>query len=251
MGYSKWIFGSIGFALSGTPIGAMIGFALGSLFDNATVVTKRGDAASTTDQRRVDGRQATAGDLAISLVVLSAAVMKADGKVTQGELGHVKRFFNQQFGPQHSAELLRLLRDVLRKEIPLRDVCEQVRGHLKPAERSQLMHYLVGLAYADGHMDTSERHVLERIASYLGVSEGDLASLNAMFHKSTPSVAYEILEVDAKASDEEVKKAYRRAAMKHHPDKVAHLGEEFQRAASEKFKSVQQAWERVRKERGM
>ena len=250
MGYSKWIFGSIGFALSGTPLGAMLGFALGSLFDNATVVTQV-NTSSRGGQPHAQQRQATAGDVALSLVVLSAAVMKADGKVTQSELGHVRRFFAQQFGPQHSAELLRLLRDVLGRDIPLRDVCEQVRGHLKPAERLQLMHYLIGLAFADGQMDKAERDVLDRIASYLGIGENDMASMNAMFHKASPSVAYEILEVDPKASDDDVKKAYRRAAMKHHPDKVAHLGDEFQRAASEKFKSVQQAWERVRKERGM
>jgi DnaJ like chaperone protein len=57
--------------------------------------------------------------------------------------------------------------------------------------------------------------------------------------------------VDPKASDDEVKKAYRRMAMKHHPDRVAHLGDEFQKAASEKFKNVQQAYERIERERGM
>ncbi len=39
--------------------------------------------------------------------------------------------------------------------------------------------------------------------------------------------------------------------MKHHPDKVGHLGEEVQRAAAEKFKKVQEAWERIERERGL
>lgn len=248
MGYSKWILGSIGFALSGTPIGALVGFALGSLVDGM-----QGDAP----QRPQGGayipppRQATAGDMALSLVVLTAAVMKADGKATRDELGHVRAFFTRQFGPQHSAELLRLLRDVLQRDIPLRDVCAQVRGHLTPAERLQVMHYLIGLAHADGRMDHAEREVLHRIAGYLGIGAADLASLEAMFQRSSPSTAYAILEVDPKATNEEVKKAYRRAAIKHHPDKVAHLGEDVQRAASEKFKAVQDAWERIQQERGL
>lgn len=242
-GFNKWIFGSLGFALTGTPIGAVVGFALGALMDNAQGITVARPGGRP--------RSATSSDLALSLVVLTAAVMKADGKPTHGELGHVRRFFVQQFGPHHSAELLRLLRDVLKRDIPLRDVCAQIRGHLSHPERLQVMHYLIGLAHADGRARSSEQQVLERIAADLGISPKDLASLDAMFRGPSASSAYIILEVDPKASDDEVKKAYRRMAMKHHPDRVAHLGEEFQKAASEKFQNVQAAWDRVSKERGI
>ncbi len=247
--YNKWIFGSLGFALTGTPIGAVVGFALGALMDNAQgiVVAKPGPGY----RARPTQGSATSGDLALSLVILTAAVMKADGKPTHGELGHVRKFFVHQFGPQHSAELLRLLRDVLKRDIPLRDVCAQIRGHLSHPERLQVMHYLIGLAHADGVIHIAERRVLEQIAADLGISQKDLASLDAMFRGPSVGSAYAILEVDPKASDEELKKAYRRAAMKHHPDRVAHLGEEFQKAASEKFKKVRDAWERIERERGL
>ena len=248
-GYNKWIFGSLGFALTGTPIGAVVGFALGALMDNAKgiVVAKPGAGY----RARPTQGSATSGDLALSLVILTAAVMKADGKPTHGELGHVRKFFVHQFGPQHSAELLRLLRDVLKRDIPLRDVCAQIRGHLSHPERLQVMHYLIGLAHADGVIHIAERRMLEQIAADLGISQKDLASLDAMFRGPSAESAYAILEVDPKASDEELKKAYRRAAMKHHPDRVAHLGEEFQKAASEKFKKVRDAWERIERERGL
>ena len=180
-----------------------------------------------------------------------AAVMKADGKPSHGELGHVRKFFARQFGPAHSAELLRLLRDVLKRDVQLREVCAQIRGHLSHPERLQIMHYLIGLAHSDGNIHVAEHRVLEAIAADLGISAKDLASLDAMFRGPTTSSAYTILEVDPKAGDDEVKKAYRRMAMKHHPDRVAHLGEEFQKAASEKFKNVQQAYERIERERGM
>ena len=249
-GYKKWIFGGLGFVLTGTPIGAVVGFALGSLMDSAENASV---APSDQAGRRPGGqqRQTTTSDLALSLVILTAAVMKADGKATHGELGHVRRFFVQQFGPQHSAELIRLLRDVLKRDMDLRGVCQQIRGHLTHAERLQVMHYLIGLAHADGHVHIAEKRILERIAADMGISEKDLASLDAMFRGPSVDSAYTILEVDPKASDEEVKKAYRRMAMKHHPDRVAHLGEEVQKAAGEKFKRVQEAWERVAKERGI
>lgn len=247
-GYNKWIFGSLGFALTGTPIGAVVGFALGAMMDgaNGKNALPPGQAGQEKQQR-----PATSSDLALSLVVLTAAVMKADGRSSQTELGHVRRFFVQQFGPQHSAELLRLLRDVLKREIPLRQVCDQIRSHLSHPERLQVMHYLIGLAHADGVMELVERQMLERIAANIGISTKDLGSLDAMFRGPSASSAYAILEVGPKSSNEEVKKAYRRAVMKHHPDRVAHLGEEFQRSAAEKFKKVQQAWERIEKERGM
>jgi len=85
----------------------------------------------------------------------------------------------------------------------------------------------------------------------MGVSEKDLGSLSAMFRTTEPGAAYKILEIDPKVSDEEVKKAYRRMAMKYHPDKVAQLGEEVQKAAAEKFRKVQEAYEAIQKERGM
>lgn len=248
-GYNKWIFGSLGFALTGTPIGAVVGFALGALMDNAKGIVVAGPGAG--QRARPSHGPATSSDLALSLVVLTAAVMKSDGRPTHGELGHVRKFFAQQFGPRHSAELLRLLRDVLKRDIPLREVCAQIRGHLSHPERLQVMHYLIGLAHADGSIHAAEREVLERIAADMGISRKDLASLDAMFRGPSTGSAYAILEVDPKASDEELKKAYRRAAMKHHPDRVAHLGEEFQRAASEKFKKVQEAWGRIERERGL
>ena len=65
------------------------------------------------------------------------------------------------------------------------------------------------------------------------------------------SASYKILEISSKATDDEVKKAYRKMAVKYHPDKVASLGEEFQNAAKEKFQKVQQAYEEVKKSRGM
>lgn len=256
MGYGKWIFGSLGFALTG-PLGGLVGFALGSLIDGAADRQTRSDPrisgqGPSRGQKQSHAHNATAGDVALSLVVLTAAVMKADGQATQRELGHVRTFFNRQFGPQHAAELLRLLRDMLQRTIPLKEVCEQMRAHLAHPERLQLLHYLIGLAHADGSMDRAEKQVIQDIAFYFGISEKDLTSLHAMFGgRVTTSSSYTVLEVDAKATDEEVKKAYRRMVVKHHPDKVAHLGEQFQKDAAEKFKKVQEAWERVKKERGI
>lgn len=215
------------------------------MFDNMQQVQPEEPGA------RPKGHQTTGGDLAMSLVVLTAALMKADGRVTQAELDHVRRFFRQQFGTAQAGQMLILLRDALKQEIPVHQVCQQIRHYMPHPGRLQLMHYLIGLANADGRVDNAEMELLRRVARELGISEKDLSSLGAMFRVQDPAAAYQVLEVDAKASDEDVKKAYRRMAMKYHPDRVAQLGEEVQKAAAEKFRKVQEAYEGIQQQRGM
>jgi DnaJ like chaperone protein len=249
MSYGKWIGGMLGWA-SGGPIGGVIGFALGAMLDGMGTA---GKARPETTGGRTGARthETTGGDVAMSLVVLTAAVMNSDGRVTRMELDYVRRFFTQQFGGQRAQELLLVLRDVLKRDIPVGQVCEQIRQYAPHPLRLQLVHYLIGVAQADGHAHAAEREMVRRIGAWLGVSEKDLESMSAMFRRATVDNAYTILEVDPRASDDEVKAAYRRMAKKHHPDKVSHLGEEFQRSAAEKFKKVQEAWERVKDERGI
>ena len=244
LNYSKWIGGGLGWAFGG-PIGGLLGFALGAMFD------KMRDQQQDPVLDRHGGDATTGGDLAMSLVVLTAALMKADGRVTKAELDHVRRFFRMQFGQARAGQLLILLRDVLQQDIPVHEVCVQVRHHMSHPVRLQLMHYLIGLAHADGSVDRSEFDLLERMARDLGISGKDLGSLSAMFRMEDPGAAYAVLEVPATATDDEVKKAYRRMAMKYHPDKVARLGDDVQKAAGEKFKKVRQAYDVVRKQRGM
>lgn len=247
MSFSKWIGGGLGWAFGG-PIGGLVGFAVGAMLDHM-----QGPADEpTVEQRRVHGTgSTTGGDLTMSLVVLIAALMKADGKVTQSELDDVRRFFVRQFGQQQAGQLLIVLRDVLKRDIPVHQVCDQIRHNMPHAVRLQLLHYLIGLAHADGSVHRAERDLLKRMAQDMGISEKDLGSISAMFRSADPSAAYEILEITNTATDDEVKKAYRRMAMKFHPDKVAQLGEDVQKAAGEKFKKVQEAYETIQRERGM
>jgi DnaJ like chaperone protein len=116
--------------------------------------------------------------------------------------------------------------------------------------RLQLIHFLFGISSADGHVHSTEVEEIRRISGYLGIRQVDFESIKAMFYKDVFS-AYKILEVTPDANNDEIKKAYRKMATKYHPDKVSHLGAEFQKAAKEKFQEVQAAYEQIKKERGM
>jgi len=185
-----------------------------------------------------------------SLMLLSAAVMKADGKVLKAELDYVKKFFLQQFGQEAGRKYILELKDILQREVPLQRTCTDIRQSLTAEVRLQLLHYLFGISKSDGHVSAVEVKLIQEIAGYLGISAGDFASIKAMFYKD-PDTAYKILGLKDSASEEEIKKAYRKLAVKYHPDKVQHLGKEFQSGAKEKFQKIQDAYETIKKERGI
>jgi len=238
--FGKWIGGGLGWAMGG-PIGGLLGFLVGSVIDNTTV---RSSTYTPQDNRT------TPGTFGVSLLVLIAAVMKADGKVVKSELDYVKKFFVRQFGSNSATEATMMLRDILKQEIPLRDVCQQISMNMDYSSRLQLMHLLFNVSLADKQIQSSEIEIIEKISGYIGISSADFMSIKNMFIPETDS-SYKILEIDPSATNEEVKKAYRRMAMKYHPDKVSHLGENFKKVADEKFKKVNEAYERIKNERNM
>ncbi|MBS0010217.1 MAG: TerB family tellurite resistance protein [Bacteroidales bacterium] len=238
--YARWIGGGLGWFLGG-PMGALLGFAVGSMFDASS-------SNITTTSYRGQGYKTTAGDFGLSLIVLVAAVMKADGKVLRSELDYVKNFFRQQFGEETAGEALQMLRDLLKQDIPLADVCRQISRNMEYSSRLQLLHLLYGISASDRHIDKTESGTIETIASYLNISRKDRDSIKNMFIPSVDAY-YKILEIEPGASNEEVKKAYRKMARKYHPDMVSHLGEDFKEIAHEKFRKVNEAYEMIKKNR--
>lgn len=238
--FGKILGGTIGWALGG-PIGALVGASIGHVMDSKNQI-----------QSNMHVRYSTGGgDFNMALLVLSAAVMKADGKVLKSELNYVKNFYNRQFkNPDFTKQQMLVLRDILQKEIPVRQVCEQIRVNMQHPMRLELLHYLFDISRSDGHVDKSEVEVIRKIAAYLGISEKDFESIKAMFYKDAAS-AYKILEVDPSATDDQVKKAYRKMAVKYHPDKVSQLSEEHIQHAKEKFQKVQEAYDTIKNERGI
>ncbi|MCR5140251.1 MAG: DnaJ domain-containing protein [Bacteroidaceae bacterium] len=111
---------------------------------------------------------------------------------------------------------------------------------------------LLDLANADGDFDPREQGVIEQIALNLYITTADYNSLAALYQKAKdPNWAYTVLEIDPSATDDEVKKAYRRMALKYHPDKVTGAGEEVVKKATEKFRAAGEAYEAIKSARGM
>ena len=241
MGLGKWIVGALGWAMFG-PIGGILGYFFASRVERLAEAT----VVYGEDQTWNQGQR---NSFLMSLLVLSASVIKADGKTTSQELATLRSFFTRNFGAQAGSEAEEIVRELLTKDYNLYEVCGQIRSCMDYSQRLQLYHYLVSLGACDG-LHQREVDVLETIATYIGLSKAEVDSIFAQFRPSNDS-NYRILEIEPNATDEEVKKAYRKMAIKYHPDKVATLGEDVQKAAEEKFKAVNQAYEAICKERGI
>ena len=239
----KLLWGGLGCVMGG-PIGAILGYAFASMGENQS-------AQWTGSQRH--GRtqsQTQSADFIITILVLFAKVMKADGQLLKSELDFIKQFLLQQFGVQQTNKFMGLFKDILKQDYPLKDVCKQIQRSMDHPSRLELIHVLFGLSAADGHVHPEEVRVIHTIANYLNINHRDYESIKAMFAKDE-SANYKILEITKSVSNPEVKKAYRKMANKYHPDKVAHLGNDLQKLAEEKFKSVNDAYHQIKKDRGM
>lgn len=253
MGAGKWIGGFLGWVAFG-PIGALLGFLFGSAVDGyveqASQLSDSEPSYNNANRRSTYTASEQRNSFLVSLLVLSAAVIKADGKTLQAELDYVKDFVRRNFGDAAVPEAMRMLEEFTRQDVNIYSVGPQIARYMNYSQRLQLFHYLVQIAMADGQFDKKEKGVLEAIGATIGLNQADYASVISMFYKET-NAAYTVLEISPSATDDEVRTAYRRMAMKNHPDKVATLGPDVQKAAAEKFRQVQEAYETIKKERGM
>jgi len=252
----KFIGAAVGFFIFGKNLfGAFIGFIVGSLIDNfsksGAQAKPGGGNADDIFKYYQQQSSRTHEDFATMLIALSAAIMRADGKMLKAELDFIKSFFSRQFGPEFSGSHLQTLKQFLdAKEIPLNQICADINTRTQVEVRIQLLHYLFGIANADGFVAEAEVRLLRRIADLLQIPATDFESIKSMFYRDVNS-DYHILGIENTASEEEIKKAYRQMAIRYHPDKVAQMGEEYQKGAKEKFQKVQDAYENIKKSMGI
>ncbi|MEW7278011.1 TerB family tellurite resistance protein [Aquimarina sp. 2201CG1-2-11] len=242
----KWFIAILGYIFFRVP-GAILGFILGSLLDSQ-ISSSNGEGFKTVFSQE---SKVTPADFELNLLSLSSIVIKADGKVNQTELDYVRQYFVSSYGKERANATFRTFNEIIKsREISAQRICMYINQHTRYPSRLQILHFLFGIANADGMVSTSEAEEIRKIAGFLRIHLKDYESIKAMFFK-TGDHAYKILEIEKTATDAEVKKAFRAMAKKYHPDKIQHMDQIYIKGAEAKFREVQNAYDLIKKERGI
>jgi DnaJ like chaperone protein len=238
MNWKSIFLGGLGWVLAG-PIGAILGSILGSsLFDNE-IDTK-------------NSKQQQENNFLLSFLVLIASVMKADQRILRSELAVVKTWLKNSFGEEKALAYLKILKDLLEKEYDELVMARQIMQNTSYSSRLMIVQLLLDIAHADGEFSPEESKMINAIAQTMQITTQDYQSLLSIFEKQTDKDwAYKVLEIEPSATNDEVKKAYRKMAMKYHPDKVNNLGNDIKQKATEKFRSINEAYETIKKQRNI
>lgn len=223
--------------------GALAGFIIGSLLDQLT-----------DNEKKFNGSQSSfdwAEKFQLNLLALAATVIKADGQIKSQELQFVRNFFIVSYGDQRAKNIFETFNEQIKNEV--QNITELAQIFVQKSRyetRLQILHFLFGVANADGVVSKVEQDKLIQIAGALGILNSDFQSIQAMFVNSTDN-AYKILDIPITASNDEIKKAYREMAKKYHPDKLQSKDPALIKGAQEKFQEVQKAYESIQRERGL
>lgn len=277
MALGKWIGGVLGFMTAG-PLGALAGIVLGSLFDGALNSFADGSNDSQNKEQYYQSKsnyyeqydkqdnvnQGQRNSFLFCILVLASYIIRSDGKVMHSEMEYVRKFLRHNFGSAAIIEgegiLKRLFEEQKRMEAQqigsyqqvVFECCAQMVQYLPYEQRLQLLAFLAQIAKSDGTVVKEEVAAMYLIARALQLSDSEVNSmLNLTEGTTSLEAAYKVLEISPNATDDEVRKAYRKMALKHHPDKVSTLGEDIRKAAEKKFQEINAAKELIYKTRGL
>lgn len=231
----------IGYLITKSIFGGIFGYLIGFF------LSKNAKSYS----RHFSQQEINNGNFEINLLILSAFIIKSDGKVSNEELLYVRKYFIKVYGENYANKIFSDFKQIIKDTtVSLEEVCISLNRIMTYPMKLQVIHYLFGISKSDGNISREEIYTINSISNYLNININDFYSIKYMFihekYENDLYVAYKILELNENSTIEEIKESYRKLAKLHHPDRVQHLGEKYVKGAKEKFTEIQNAYEKIK-----
>lgn len=250
----KIVGGTIGFALGG-PLGAVAGAVFGHAFDlndqkylegGETVRPQTGEAAKFT--------------FFVAAFSMLGKLAKVDGQVSPEEIRSVENFMANDLNldPHSRRVAMEIFHAAGRSGETFEAFANQfyVNFRSQPQLLDLLMDILLRVALADGTMSPAEEGLIRTAAGIFQFSESQYQQFMSRYGTHAQPETdryYAALGASPSDSDDTIKHHYRQKVAEFHPDKIASKGlpDEFTKFAEEKFREIQDAWEHIKKARGI
>jgi len=249
--WGKVIGGVTGFAMGG-PLGGLMGVAAGHAIDRMRATGPQGHGQGAgADGNDLEGRQI---DFTVAVIVLGAKLAKVDGKVTKDEVTAFKKVFS--IPANEAADVGTLFNEAKQDATGFEPYAQQI-ANLFAGNRvmlEDLLGALFHIAKADGVFHPKEREFLAQVATIFGFDAHEFKRIEDMYIQGKDADdPYEILGTTSDTSDDEIKKIYRNLVRENHPDKLMAQGlpQEFIDLANDKLATINAAYDRVCKQRGI
>ena len=236
--WGKIIGGATGFAFGG-PLGALLGGVAGHALDK--IKTKR-KLPEETALKQIG--------FTIGVIVLSAKMAKADGKVTEEEIKAFKEKINV---PDNEIKNVAKLWDQAKKttdgfEVYAKQISDLLGRNSSVLE--ELLNLLITIAQADGKITIPEIKYLKKVGDIFGFSNEDferIYSSKSGFYTDP----YQVLGVSRNTTIEEIKKKWKQLAINHHPDLLMSQGvpEDLIQKSTSRLKEINNAWDIIQNQK--
>ena len=246
----KVVGGTIGFALLG-PLGAIAGAAFGHAFDKSD------------EQRYLEGSGpgVSAGEQAqfmffVAAFSMLAKLAKADGRVSREEIDSIEKFmlYDLKLDPQSRQVAMNIFQTALQSPENFESFALQFYGQFsgQPQMLDLMVDIMLRVSFADGNMSPGEERLVLSAVHIFNFSDEHYRQIRSRYIQNVDKY-YDILGCSPGDPDDQIKRQYRKRVAEYHPDKIASKGlpEEFTKFAAEKFREIQEAYENIKKERGI
>lgn len=236
MKYEKWLGAGLGFVVSGSPLGAVIGFGAGKLLESDS-------------KEKLFYPTSSISDLEINILQLAAAVIQTEKGVTHSEINFVRDFWKARFGKNLLEEKMSIFNHLLQKKYDTQKACIDLYNSSEISTRHQIIHFLFDLAECDKPLSNKELSMIASIAGWLNINRIDFAKIEESRRPKERTV-FDILGAKETDSTSLIKSKYRKLVLQFHPDKHPNISNTERKKMEQKLREIQEAYQQILDLRG-